>query len=88
MFESAGRRASWEDSDRRSRGLLSFLCAGPHEPLATPEQVLGTSCAFCGAAAGCPCDTSGMRPALAGMVLRGFSGIHLRRYLDLTHDAR
>jgi hypothetical protein len=29
-----------------------------------------------------------MRPALAGMVLRGFSGIHLRRYLDLTHDAR
>jgi len=88
MFESAGHRASWEDSSRRSRGLLSFLRAGPYEPLATPEQVVGAPCAFCGAGPGRPCDTSGMRPALAGLLLRGFSGIHTRRYLDLTHDPR
>lgn len=88
MFESAGHRASWEDSDRRSRGLLSFLRAGPHEPLATPGQVIGTPCSLCGAGPRQPCDTTRFRPSLAGLALRGFSGIHLRRYLDLTHDAR
>ena len=68
--------------------MLSFLRAGPHEPLAAPGQVTAGPCALCGAGPGRPCDTSGMRPALAGLVLRGFAGIHLRRYLDLTRDPR
>jgi hypothetical protein len=88
MRWSAGHQASWQDSDRRSRGLLSFLHAGPYEPLAAPDQVTAEPCALCGAGPGQPCDTSGMRPALAGLALRGFSRIHLRRYLDLTHDPR
>lgn len=87
-FESLGHRLSWEAADRRSRGLLSFLRAGPHEPLATREQVLATGCGHCGARAGQECDTTFPRPSVAGMALRGMSGVHMRRYQDLAHDPR
>lgn len=86
--ESLGHQLSFEDADRRSRGLLSFLCAGPHEPLVTREQVLATECGHCHAQPGQECDTTFPRIAVAGMMLRGMGGVHMRRYQDVAHDPR
>lgn len=70
--------------------LLEFLLASPHEPMATPAEVLEAECPLCGSAPGVPCDFSRYRFSLLGLVLRDFSGlpIHTKRYLAKTHDPR
>lgn len=84
-------KLSFEERDRRARGIYTFLRSGPHEPMATPAEVLEVPCAGCGAPPGEQCRTAFPHTAwAAGMTLRGFagSGIHLRRYLDRTGDPR
>ena len=84
---------SFEVRQERGRRLWDalrwFQHNGPYEPLATREQVLEIPCAHCGAEAGAECDTRFPRPAMfGGTVLRGMSGVHMRRYQDRAHDPR
>lgn len=81
-------RERFDRKQREGEGLKRFLHAGPYEPLATRDEVLEVTCSVCQAGPGVPCDTAFPHPSLAGLVFRGFSGIHLRRYLDKTHDPR
>jgi hypothetical protein len=85
VSETAAQRF---DRQQQGNALKQFLRAGPYEPLATRDEVLEVPCSACAADAGSPCDTSFPRPSLAGLALRGFSGVHLRRYMDRTHDPR
>ena len=70
-----------------ARQLVAFLRAGPHEPQATLAEVLKVPCTFCGAEAGEPCSARGR---FASRMIFGpaLSDVHLRRYLDKTHDPR
>ena len=88
MRESEGHRLSWEDRNRQSRDLLRFLRSGPYEPMASRDEVLKIPCGSCGAEAGASCDTAFPRPTMIWGIFRGFGDIHLRRYLDRTHDPR
>jgi hypothetical protein len=77
-----------ERRDREGRQLQAFLRRGPHEPLATPAEVLEVACPSCSAEPGQPCNTTFPRVSILGLALRGFSGIHTARYLSKTHDPR
>lgn len=81
----------WERAQRHGRAMRSLMRSGPHEPLATREQVIeGTSCTVCRAAPGAECDGAHPHPAFAAGLVFGASmrGVHLRRYLDKTGDPR
>lgn len=71
-----------------SHQIALFLRAGPHEPKATRAEVLEIACSLCAAEPGELCDVSFPRVSFIGIIFRGFDGIHLRRYLDRTHDPR
>ena len=75
----------------RAEAMAAFVRGGPYEPLATRDEVLEIACRSpgCRADAGQPCSTAFPHGAyMTGMVFRDLSGIHLRRYLDRTHDPR
>jgi hypothetical protein len=87
MTETAAQRR--ERQERQGRQIAAYLRAAPHEPMATRAEVLEVPCPVCGAEAGAECGTAFPRSAwAAGMLFRGFSGVHLRRYLDRTGDPR
>jgi hypothetical protein len=77
----------WERRDRQRYGMRQFLRTAPHEPRATLAEVLEVPCPVCGAEAGTPCSPK-YRFA-SGMVFgEAMRDVHLRRYLDKTHDPR
>lgn len=84
--ETYGER--FDRKQREGEGLKRFLHAGPHEPMAMRDEVLEIACRGCLAAPGAFCDTTFPRISLTGLAFRDLSGVHLRRYLDRTHDPR
>ena len=85
VAESAGERGR-----RHGAEIAAMWRSGPHEPLATREQVLEIGCTACGAAPGAECDTKWPHPAFAAGMTFGTAmrDVHMRRYLDKTGDPR